>query len=605
MFTFPAGLVLDQDTRDPVANVTATATSTIDSSVLVTYSTDELVRAVSTDEDGYYSEFKSTESRIRLSFGGVPLTLLSLEAIDSSAEAAGARVAAENAAARGAEAVIAAVEAKDAAQAARNAAQAPTEQAVATALATEGSPARDEVVLLIQETAPVDSEPETVLVEGDGIAVDDVGGATRVSVQTRLSVAALDTTYALQGVDATQRLMAALAARTRDASVLVVSDSTGAGPGSWVPMWADALAAGWPGWTVTTRLWDDVAGVYAAPVTVQTGAGTGVRTLTVFVAAVSGFTTQHWLGARAVAAFRGIAPDLTMVSLGHNEQSIAGLWHSRMVTLTETLATVHPGADILLVAQNPATGNTFQQERAEVYREIAARRGYGFVDVGRAFADTGDAAGLTVDGVHPTTTGHQLWADTVAGAFVYQGGRRTAQPPSTLDMVGDNLLLNPDFQTLVAGVPEHWNLARVTSERDTVNYESADIYRLSGGGSHTSRATKFTGTGESPSAEIGQFIPVRRHLGKWLTLAARMFVPAGQASANPGRIGITAGTATTNLAPAAGTTGAWQWVAVSHLVPANAATIRAFMFVDLASAPVGTVTLERMVLVPGKYPFGK
>lgn len=420
------------------------------------------------------------------------------------------------------------------------------------------------------------------------------------TVAPKLDKTEAASTYARLGVDSTQRLMALLKNETRDASMLVVGDSTGNETTEWVYRLAQGLGADWPKWTVNYRLWDDATTAYAPAVTVQTGAGT--RTLTIWNASVAGAATSFWAGARANAALYALSPELTIVSLGHNEQVVAPeMWHSRYVALTETISWTLPGTDVLLIAQNPATGNTNQQLRAEVYREIAARRGYGFVDVGQAFLDTGDAGALTTDGIHPNTAGTDLWLTTVKAAFVYQpGGRRTAQPSSPLGRAGDNLLINHDFAAFGGTVPDNWSLSAGTAAKDTTNFESHTLDRLTSA-STASTAVKFTAS--TAATTLHQYIPVKKVAGKWVTLAARVFVPVGQPS-TVARFAVADSSGSTLQPGNAAGNGAFSWVVVSRFIPATATNCRVLIYVDSGTTG-GNCTIDRVILVPGKYPNGK
>lgn len=398
---------------------------------------------------------------------------------------------------------------------------------------------------------------------------------------------AFNSTYARSGIDATQRLMALLNNEQRDASVLFVGDSTGNETGEWIDLLTRSIAADWPRWTVKYQLWNDGATAYDAAATIQ--AGTSSRTLTVYNASVAGFSTYSWQAARADAALYSLTPDLIVVSLMHNEQPGVGFeaqWHGQYVGLTESLTERLPGADLLCIAQNPETANNYQQQRREVVREIAARKGYGFVDVLQAFLDYG--SDLTVDGIHPGPTGSRLWADTVLAAFTLdKRASPRPQQPSTLTQAGEQLLKNGDFSAFSSTVPDDWTLANATTSKDTTNYESGSGY-----------SCKVTAT--AAGGTISQYIPINRARGRWVTVAARIFVPAG-AALTVGRIAIGDSTGSTILPSGPGGTGGFRWMVVTRYIPTSATNCRAIIYAD-SSAGGGSISVDRVVMTVGKFP---
>ncbi|MEV4991196.1 GDSL-type esterase/lipase family protein [Pseudarthrobacter sp. LMD1-1-1.1] len=403
---------------------------------------------------------------------------------------------------------------------------------------------------------------------------------------TYVDKASAASTYSLQGVDSTQRFMALLNNEQRDTSLLYVGDSTGNEAGEWIRLHASKLAADWPRWKVLYRLWDDTAQTYGAAETVQ--AGTGTRTLTIYNASVPGFSTYSWQAARADAALYSLTPDLIVLSLMHNEQ--VGIaepqWFGQYVGLTESLTERLPGADLVCVAQNPETANNYQQQRREVVREVASRKGYGFIDVTQAFLDYG--ADLTVDGIHPGAVGSQLWADTVHAAFkLSKKASPRPQQPSTLTQAGEQLLKNGDFSTFTGSTPDQWTLTNATAAKDTTNYESGAGYSV-----------KITGT--AAGATLTQYVPINRVKGRWVNIAVRMFVPAG-AALTVGRIGISDSTGSTLLPSGPSGTGGFRWLSVTRFIPATATNCRAIIYAD-SSAGLGNVSIDRVVMTVGKYP---
>lgn len=436
------------------------------------------------------------------------------------------------------------------------------------------------------EPTPWDAIPD----KPDVVAAGSTATQAREAIGATAPADVRAITAAEAGIDSTQRLMAVLRNETADSSVLFVGDSTGNEPTEWIYLLTGLVAAQWPRWTVNYRLWNGTSSTYDPAVTIQ--AGTGPRTLTIYNASIAGTRTDSWLGSRADAALFTLDPKMVVVSLGHNEQDIApSVWHGRYAALTEEISLRLPGADLLLILQNPATGNARQQARAEIYREIAARRGYGLVDVQQAFLDTGNAAGLTLDGIHPNPAGSALWAATVAKAFVYQAGRSPRpQLPSSLTEASENLLTNGTFAAFSGAVPDGWTATAATCTKDTTDYESGNGYSV-----------KLTANGTA-TADLSQYIPVRRVRGQWVTLAVRIRVPVGSTAA-VGRVGISAGgVSSIDLgAPDDGARGRFRWAVMSHFVPVGAANCRALLYIDSGTG-TGTCSIDRAWMGVGKFP---
>lgn len=426
---------------------------------------------------------------------------------------------------------------------------------------------------------------------GYASGLDDAKINTVLQNPTSAAGNTIKASYARSGVDATQRLMAILKNETADTSMLVVGDSTGNETTEWVYLLAGQIADDWPTWTVLYRLWNDGAGAYDSAVTIQTG--TGSRTLTIYNASVAGFTSDSWLGSRADTALYALDPKLVVISLGHNEQIIAAeLWHGRYVALTESISDRLPGADLLTILQNPATANTRQQERAEIYREIATRRGYGLIDVQQAFLDTPSwQTALIADGIHPNTAGSQLWAATVKPAFTYQPNLPPRpQKPSSFTEAAEQLLVNGDFSAFGSSVPDAWQVTNATCSKDTTNYESANGY-----------SCKVTATGAG--ASLYQYIPISRAKGRWVTVAVRIRVPAGSSTSTTGRVAITDSNGSSTQLGYGDNTGAmgrFRWVVVSRYVAATATNCRVLIYADTAGS--GNVSIDRVIMTTGKFP---
>ena len=408
---------------------------------------------------------------------------------------------------------------------------------------------------------------------------------------------------------ATKRVLDIIHAELTNAEILVVSDSTTNDTNEWVYQLFNQIASDWPKHTVLYRLWNDTNGTYDNPLTLSTG--TGTKTLTVFNAAISGGTALTWTGERAKLALYGLDPTLIMLSMGHNEGNISPeLWRARYMMLTENLTWNLPNADLLCIMQNPASDNTRQQQRAIIYQEIAVTRGFGFIDVGQAFIDTGNAAALSIDGVHPNAAGTTLWVDTVKPSFKrVKNSAIHNQPESTLSMVGDNLLVNSTFSE-GATMLENWVLTGgATSARDTVNFESSELQDRTTG---TERATdstsvKFTAI-SGASSVLSQWIPTKRlKPGTWVTVAARIFVANGMpvTTARLGFGGNANGSGILNIhASNIVANDGFTWIIHTTQIPENLENFRVLVYIDSGTTTAGACTIDRIVMTPSKLPYG-
>lgn len=444
-----------------------------------------------------------------------------------------------------------------------------------------------------QSTASAADAADAVLLaqqaQAASLEVPDANVSALIGNPATDTRAALSAAYAARAVDSTQGLIAKIEAGLDDATMLVVGDSTTAEPGRWVGYLAATLGEQFPTHSVNIHQFN-ISGTlaYDAPTTIATG--TGPRALNIYNAAIGGHSTFSWKGAKGDAAFDGLDPDLIVVALGHNEggSAVSERWHQQMLSLTEDL-TARSDASLILVAQNPqmvsaGVSADEQEPRREVYRNIAAHRGFGFIDVCQAFLDTGQAYELTSDGTHPTATGYQLWADTVAEAFVgdHKRGAPRPQPPSGFTQAAATINRNPTFESGLA----HWLTSGATAVLDTTHTAE-------------SSAVKITGDGAGASF-LYQNLPLDRVRGRWITVAARLYVPAGSVdSAGVVALSDSAGMSSTT-GHSHGKDG-WRWDVVTRFIPAGATTPRVRVYASVA-ASTGSVWLDRAIVVEGRWP---
>jgi hypothetical protein len=422
----------------------------------------------------------------------------------------------------------------------------------------------------------------------DGSGLSDNSLAALVATPTSASRKQLDATYARAGIDSTQRLMAQLDHGTGDVHALFIGDSTGNEASEWIYLLSGQLAADYPALSVQYHLINDTTGSYDAAVTIQTG--TGSRTLHIWNCSVAGATTRFFTGTK-FAYFSTLNPVLTVISLGHNEGSIDYLWHPQYAGFVEAVAEALPFSSIMLVAQNPETANTYQQQRTEVYREYAGSRGYGFVDITQAFLTypSWQSALIAVDGIHPNPTGSQFWADSIHPAFAYQRSMAPRpQQPSTITAGGEQLLTNGDFADFAGAIPTGWVAnGTPTATKDTSNYESANGYAV-------------TVTSVAAGDYLRGDLPISRVKGKWISLLARVYVGASQAN-TAGRIAIIDSLGNTTSQAEAYGRGAYRWIFLNRYIDPAATYARVVLYGDSAGGG-GQATYDIVSVSLGKLP---
>lgn len=407
-----------------------------------------------------------------------------------------------------------------------------------------------------------------------------------------------DGTYAgvAQGAQAAQPFLAKIV-QGADATALILGDSTGVTTARWVYLWAVTLGARYLTHSVDYYAWDDATSVYLAPTRIQTGSGAGV--IRIYNASDSGSRTTYPLAPNFATQVVATNPDVVMVSHGHNEARYGTAdgedFMERMLALTERVTSVLPTVGIILVAQNPASADTDQTGRAQAVHQIAAMRGYDVVNVWQAFVNTGDAAGLTSDGVHPTSAGSTIWAAEVDKAFRYAlGVAPRPRQPSSLLAPGEHIFANSNFADFTAALPDSWTGVNVTASKDLTNYKSANGYGV-----------KLVHAGAG-SAYIYQDSPVINFVkGEWVTCTAIMRQPSGAtalARVNLQTFGTGAQSRTSSNYLE--DVGDWKPTVNSIFVPAGATILRCTIYARVGSTGSGDVTIDRLVFTRGRLPAG-
>lgn len=415
------------------------------------------------------------------------------------------------------------------------------------------------------------------------------------------------------------RMLAKLNRGIDNVSVLYCGDSTGNEPLEHIYLEAQALAARYPKYTVNYRLWNDTTRVYDAAVVIQTGQGATPPVLTYWNCSVSGFATFHFVGERFTQAFESLpeAPDTIFISHSHNmldvtTANLRASFRPNMMILSEELSQIFPDAGVILMSQNPsytAGRETWQNIKATELQGLAARHGYGFIDVHQAFVNTGDAKAYTkVDNIHPTTSadapapnGSALWAETVMEALTYTGTVSSpAQCPSYFVEPARSLIPNTEFADWVDGSPPTgWTLTNVTAEKDTTNFETGTYgMKLTA----TATGTCFAQFSASP-ASLGIKGLVS---GKLITVGVRIFVPSTNTIAGVGLLvkDQTGASTQRRVDISSATRGRFHWLYLNKKIdsPGTLFTFQISPQWSGTNAATNVMTVDRVRVVEGDVP---
>ena len=415
----------------------------------------------------------------------------------------------------------------------------------------------------------------------------------------------------------TARLLAKLTRGVEDACYLYVSDSTGNELAEHIYLELVALAARFPAYTVLYYLWNDTTKAYDTAVVVQTG--TGSKTLRLYNLAISGSQPAHFLDSTrwspGIAAL-AFVPDAIFISHGHNMGSVdtenaqQGC-RNNLLQFTEEVSAQYPNAGMVLMSQNPTylTGReSWQAIKARIWQDVAAQRGYGFIDVHQAFQDTGNpAAYVKADQIHPTVAsdapapnGSRLWADTFIAALRYDPrSAAIASRPSAFVEPARNLITNGDFTTWsdAGAAPDGWTAINATISKDTTNVETgAYALRVVGGGASGLAGLEWVV--DPAAAGIKGYVD-----GKVITIKARVRVPSG---ATPPSLIVTDQTGGTNqrrtdLSQYA--TGRFVWMSVTKRLTAAPTLLRVQVCSRVTGTTGGDISVDRVEIVEGNLPL--
>ena len=468
--------------------------------------------------------------------------------------------------------------------------------------------ATDELVFKLDD----DSATEVGRVEIPASDVSDEAVASLVG-SGEATKAALDGTYATAAAQA-QRFLSKLNRGVENSVAALIGDSTANETTEHAYLEFAALAARFPAVTFIYLLVNPTTGVYDnAPVTVQTG--TGTATCTLYNCSISGSRPGYVLGSRYAAAIAAIPdPDLVMISHGHNladptaENGRMGV-RGHYLALTEAVSQEFPKAGIILESQNPsgiAGRETWQAIKAGIVQQIAAQRGYGFIDVHQAFVKYMAEHSVTLtalllnDGTdtHPNATGSQIWADEVGKALVYSPTNLApGQNSSSLSQVAESLIEDPSFEDWSGSLPAGWTASNATVEKDFTNFETG-TYSLK----VTSSATNASSYAELlvDPATLGIKGKVS---GKVVTFAARMFAPA----ANTGSPSVmlrdqTESTSQRQTDMDSSSRDGWVWVICTKRLTSPTTSIRVRLHSKTSGVTTGSVSIDRVAFAVGDLP---
>ena len=384
-----------------------------------------------------------------------------------------------------------------------------------------------------------------------------------------------------------QGLMHALESGAPTVDVFVAGDSTGDEEDEWVYRLGIALEVRFPDYSVKYWFWDRKRRAWPAdPAVLQWGAsGSGSPTLNIWNMSVSGARESYarQFAVREIAARR---PDIVFVSYGQNDGTDVARFRWGLESLVTALGMAAPQSEVVLIAQNPAVGNTYQDARAAETSAVADSQGVGLVDVYSAFAATGNAAAyLREDGVHPNGAGTSLWLATVLSQLG-NGSAPHQIPPAAR---GAPVIRNGDFSVFAKGRPTGWTTTNVTVAKDFAHGDDAQRFAL-----------RLTQNGNAP----GSFsYPLNANWlrGKWVTVAARMFVPDQPDDVSVGQLGLVDDKTTqaSSVQLPAGVHGSYYWEIVSRIVDPRATKASIVLYVNQQPAR-STLIVQRVVAVIGK-----
>jgi hypothetical protein len=385
-------------------------------------------------------------------------------------------------------------------------------------------------------------------------------------------------------------LISKLQDNNADATVLVISDSTGDAVTEWPYLMAVALADLYPAFTVLFRYWDNVGDLdYEAATTIQTG--TGDKTLTVYCAAKSGSKPDYFMGARFSKAIATIPQcDLVIFNHGHNiaEDITERLYPiNQMLEAIFTVVSYHEGCGVIVSSQNPKRDSDFGQIIYEGLVTVAGICNADLTDSYKIFVELGKPSGYYTDNTHPNATGNsEILLPSIMRMFSSTKHLAAINP---LSEKATNYLLNGDFASFSSSVPASWGQTNATCSKNATQFESVNGYSV-----------KLVQTGAG-AGSIYQSVAVG-HLPKlknrWVTLVARVYVATGEVE-TAGRIIIGSNGIGANYPLTIDGQGGFVWKTLSIKVPDTATYLKATIYAS-SNSDVGEASFDRVGIIAGR-----
>ena len=382
-----------------------------------------------------------------------------------------------------------------------------------------------------------------------------------------------------------RHLLQALTDDASDVNIFVVGDSTGDEPDEWVFLLVQELAPLYPSYGVNYYLWNRRnPGWPTTPWVIQEGAP-GTHVLNIWNMSVSG-TRENYGLTYAESEIVPKKPDLLFVSYGHNDGADTVRFRWGVQSLVETVAAQSPRTEILLIAQNPETGNTYQQAHAAELAQLASEEHVGLVDVLGAFEATGNPSAYVKDGIHPTVGGSYLWMHTVL-ASLRSAAEAPDGPRQNSEARPVSLIRFGDFSRFVHGKPAAWVLKNAKATVDFKDAEAPNRF-----------AVKLAAV-NTTSAFIYQPFPVEQVRGQWVTVAVRLLVPSQSKSTTVGMVGVLDSRTDVSMTTQRGDgpRDRYFWDIVSRRIDPRAKSAGVVVYVDSSpTQPPGTTIVVQQVL---------
>lgn len=418
--------------------------------------------------------------------------------------------------------------------------------------------------------------------------------------------------------------LAKVRSNTNPTSILIIGDSTTAVTGtvdqtgvqvdSWGERFPAAMAAQFPNNPISTRWYNDTSKTYDTA-SVLNSSGTG-QIINLWMGAVPGKDTRYPIQ-NYTTLIIGTSPDLVLFAHGHNENNIASganqgtdqKLRDTYIANLEQVRSFVGGVPIVLLSQNPAPAYIpgFSERRADIYRRIAAERGYGFIDICAAFYADGRSItntlvmGAAQDGVglHPSNAGAQVWLAEVMKHFTVvnrQSQQLRSEEPAFFT-TRSNFLTDGIFNSWTGGT----TLNSWTPTNLTLSQQSGTASLLES----KSFSAKLVKTTASSTAKLVQTNSMQAKMlaGRDITFAVRLYIPTTGNPQTAGRLSMTDGTTLTASDETHPINDQWHW----KMITAKLASGMTILTCNIQVDPNGTtsneiVYVDRATVVLGRYP---